>query len=36
MDRERAQFAENAVRYEALVRMLSVEIQHLKAALRTQ
>jgi flagellar basal-body rod protein FlgB len=36
MDRERAQFAENALRYEALVRLLNVEIQHLKAALRTQ
>jgi len=36
MDRERAQFAENALRYETLVRLLNVEIQHLKAALRTQ
>lgn len=36
MDRERAQFAENALRYEAILRVLNTEIQHLKAALRTQ
>lgn len=36
MDRERAAFAENALRYEATLRVLSTEIQHLKAALRTQ
>ncbi|MEO1767585.1 flagellar basal body rod protein FlgB [Thiobacter aerophilum] len=36
MDRERAQFAENALRYEAIVRVLNTQIQHMKAALRTQ
>lgn len=36
MDRERAQFMENALRYEAIVRVLNTEIQHMKAALRTQ
>jgi len=35
MDLERAQFAENALRYEATLRVLNTEIQHIKAALRT-
>lgn len=35
MDTERAQFAENALRYEAGLRVLSTEIQHIKAALRS-
>ncbi len=36
MDMERAQFAENALRYEASLRVLNTEIQHIKSALRTQ
>ncbi len=36
MDTERAQFAENALRYEASMKVLSTEIQHIKAALRSQ
>jgi flagellar basal-body rod protein FlgB len=35
MDTERAQFAENALRYEASMKVLSTEIQHIKTALRT-
>jgi flagellar basal-body rod protein FlgB len=36
MDTERAQFTENALRYEAGLRVLNTEIQHIKAALRGQ
>lgn len=36
MDTERAQFAENALRYEAGLRVLNTEIQHIKNALKTQ
>lgn len=36
MDTERAQFAENALRYEAGLRVLNTEISHIKAALRSQ
>lgn len=35
MDMERAQFAENALRYEASLRVLNTEIQNIKASLRT-
>jgi flagellar basal-body rod protein FlgB len=35
MDMERAQFAENALRYQASLNVLNTEIQHIKAALRT-
>ena len=36
MDVERAKFTENALRYEAALSALNSEIQHIKAALRTQ
>lgn len=36
MDMERAQFTENALRYEANLRVLGAEIQNIKNALRTQ
>ena len=36
MDVERAQFTENALRYEAALKAFSTEIQHIKAALRSQ
>ena len=36
MDVERAKFTENALRYEAGLNVLNAEIQHIKAALRSQ
>jgi len=36
MDMERAQFAENALRYEAGLHVLNTEIKHILAAIRTQ
>lgn len=36
MDTERAQFAENALRYETSLRVLNTEIQNIKNALKTQ
>jgi flagellar basal-body rod protein FlgB len=36
MDTERAQFTENALRYQAGLGVLNMELQHIKAALRNQ